>query len=242
MLTKQLRTELYNKLVSRRREILERTHRLKDQWQERNIDPGDLLDKAQQEYVNQNLEKLDEQARKEMHIIDQTLEKMNFEGYGICESCGEWISTKRLQALPWATLCRKCVDSMGSENVPFEESEDKEQKFMPLSDPELQLEIENLSDEELLELVQERIEADGRMVTDELELSCEEGLLYLQGTLPNEVQYNILLSILQDLLPLENIEENLRIETLVRMGLEEEEELDRTDEIDDELLWGEEGS
>lgn len=43
MLTKQLRTELYNKLVSRRREILEKTHRLKDQWQERNIDPGDLF-------------------------------------------------------------------------------------------------------------------------------------------------------------------------------------------------------
>lgn len=242
MLSEQLRAELYNKLFSRRLEILERTQNLKDQWQQINVAPGDLLDKAQQEAVYQNLGRLDEQARKEVRIIDQALERMRSGDYGVCESCGQEISAKRLQALPWATLCRECVERMESEEetVPFEETEYKEQRLMTFWDPESQPDFENWSDEELLELVQERVHADGRVETDELEISCEDGMLYLEGTLPNELQYNLLLGILQDIMPMENIEEGLRIETLVRMGSDEDEELDGPDETDDELLWDEE--
>lgn len=57
---------------------------------------------------------------------------------------------------------------------------------------------------------------------------------------PNELQYNLLLGILQDVVPLENIEESLRIESLAHMGSDEEQMMDRTDETDDELLWGDE--
>jgi DnaK suppressor protein len=241
MLGEQLRAELYNKLFSRRLEILERTHNLQDQWQQINVAPGDLSDKAQQEYVYQNLGQLDGQARKELRIIDQALERMRSGSYGICESCGQEISAKRLQALPWAALCRECVERRGSEHeaVALENTEEKERRLMTFWDPESQPDIESLSEEELLELVQERIHADGRVETDELEISCEDGMLYLEGTLPNELQYNLLLGILQEILPMENIEEGLRIETLVRMGSDEDEELDAPDETDEELLWRE---
>ncbi|MFP4213455.1 MAG: TraR/DksA family transcriptional regulator [Desulfohalobiaceae bacterium] len=242
MLTEQLKAELYNKLFSRRLEILERTHSLKDQWQDVNVIPGDLLDRAQQEYVYLKLSRLDEQARQEVRIIDQALERMRSGEYGICESCGQEISAQRLQALPWATLCRACVQSMESESqaIPFEATDDKEQKLMTFWEPESKSDMENMSDEELLELVHERINADGRVETDELEISCEDGMLYLEGTLTDELQYNLLLGILQEILPMENIEESLRIETLVRMGSDEDEELEQQDETDEELLWREE--
>ncbi|MFW6314843.1 MAG: BON domain-containing protein [Desulfohalobiaceae bacterium] len=111
---------------------------------------------------------------------------------------------------------------------------------MTFWEPESKSDMENMSDEELLELVHERINADGRVETDELEISCEDGMLYLEGTLTDELQYNLLLGILQEILPMENIEESLRIETLVRMGSDEDEELEQQDETDEELLWREE--
>lgn len=242
MLTKQLRAELYNKLFSRRREILERTHSLKDKWQDVNRAPGDLPDKAQQEYAYQSLSLLDEKSRQEIHVIDRALQKMDSGGYGICESCGNEISPRRLQALPWAALCRECVEDMESrkEEIPAEETEDTDRTLMTYRDPESPPDVENMSDEDLLEYVQELIHSDGRVETDDLEILCQEGILSLQGTLPNELQYNLLLGILQDVVPLENIEESLRIESLVHMGPDEDQEMDRADETDDELLWGDE--
>lgn len=76
MLTQHVRAELYNKLFSRRKEILEMSHRLKDQWQDIHVAPGDVPDRAQQEYAYQNLVRLDEQTRQEVHIIDQALARM----------------------------------------------------------------------------------------------------------------------------------------------------------------------
>lgn len=242
MLTEQVRAELYNKLFSRRREILERSHRLKDQWQDVNVAPGDLPDKAQQENAYQRLGQVDEQSRQEIHTIDRALQKMDSGAYGICESCGSQISPKRLQALPWAALCRECVKDLESreERIPAEETEDTDRSLMTYQDPEAPSEVGSMSDEELLEYVQELIHSDGRVETADLEILCQDGFLYLQGTLPNELQYNLLLGILQDVVPLENIEESLRIESLAHMGSDEEQMMDRTDETDDELLWGDE--
>ena len=78
MLTQHVRAELYNKLFSRRKEILQMSHRLKDQWQDIHVAPGDVPDRAQQEYAYQNLVRLDEQTRQEVHIIDQALARMEF--------------------------------------------------------------------------------------------------------------------------------------------------------------------
>jgi DnaK suppressor protein len=51
------------------------------------------------------------------NAIEAALEKLNSGEYGICESCGEPIHPKRMEAIPWAALCTSCqsVEEAGSE-------------------------------------------------------------------------------------------------------------------------------
>ena len=42
------------------------------------------------------------------NAVETALERMEIGSYGICESCEQEISPKRLQAVPWATRCAPC--------------------------------------------------------------------------------------------------------------------------------------
>ena len=44
--------------------------------------------------------------------ICEALKKLNTHKFGICESCGEPISQKRLDAVPWAALCINCKEML----------------------------------------------------------------------------------------------------------------------------------
>lgn len=49
--------------------------------------------------------------RKLMYNIDEALRKIAEGTYGVCEECGEEISSKRLLVLPTATLCLDCQEN-----------------------------------------------------------------------------------------------------------------------------------
>lgn len=42
--------------------------------------------------------------------IDRSLRQLADGTYGVCEGCGEEISSNRLQALPWARYCLTCQE------------------------------------------------------------------------------------------------------------------------------------
>jgi DnaK suppressor protein len=42
--------------------------------------------------------------------IDRALRKIDEGDFGVCEECGEEISTKRLEARPETTLCIRCKE------------------------------------------------------------------------------------------------------------------------------------
>jgi len=42
--------------------------------------------------------------------IDRSLRQLAEGTYGVCEGCGEEISSNRLQALPWARYCLTCQE------------------------------------------------------------------------------------------------------------------------------------
>ena len=42
--------------------------------------------------------------------IDRSLRQLAEGTYGLCEGCGEEISSNRLQALPWARYCLTCQE------------------------------------------------------------------------------------------------------------------------------------
>ena len=51
---------------------------------------------------------LQEMRNRERQLIDDALASLDEGTYGVCAECGEEISDKRLQALPFARLCVAC--------------------------------------------------------------------------------------------------------------------------------------
>jgi DnaK suppressor protein len=52
--------------------------------------------------------------RSNLRDVERALSKVETGTFGICERCGEPISTERLEALPWAELCIDCKQRTGS--------------------------------------------------------------------------------------------------------------------------------
>ena len=50
------------------------------------------------------------QNRSRLHMIQHALERINDGSFGICVACEDPIRLKRLQALPWASLCIQCQE------------------------------------------------------------------------------------------------------------------------------------
>lgn len=80
-----------------------------------NIDPSDLkndfIDFTDQASLETDLDialHIRERGKKLIRKINNALERIKKDTYGICEECGEDISEKRLKARPVATLCIDC--------------------------------------------------------------------------------------------------------------------------------------
>jgi RNA polymerase-binding protein DksA len=58
----------------------------------------------------EQLERLEASALKELGAIDAALGRIAAGTYGICVKCGEPIARKRLEAVPTATTCVVCKD------------------------------------------------------------------------------------------------------------------------------------
>ena len=75
------------------------------------LDPDDFPDEIDTAASEMNLAfqgRLRERERGLLSKIDQALKKMDEGVYGECESCGEQISVKRIEARPVAELCIDC--------------------------------------------------------------------------------------------------------------------------------------
>ena len=52
---------------------------------------------------------------KTIRAIDQALDRIEHGTFGFCEECEEEINGKRLAAIPWAGLCRRCQEIKDTE-------------------------------------------------------------------------------------------------------------------------------
>ena len=68
----------------------------------------DVSDQASAEVDQGFSMRIRDRERKLLKKIDEALERMNAETYGICEGCGGEIPYKRLKARPVTTLCIEC--------------------------------------------------------------------------------------------------------------------------------------
>jgi DnaK suppressor protein len=52
--------------------------------------------------------------RSNLFDVQRALARMDAGTYGVCERCGNGISSERLEALPWAVLCIDCKQKAGA--------------------------------------------------------------------------------------------------------------------------------
>lgn len=69
---------------------------------------ADFEEQAVERENDEVLVALDSSIRAEMEQIEKTLARLDKGEYGICEVCGDPITPKRLEALPYASRCVAC--------------------------------------------------------------------------------------------------------------------------------------
>ena len=111
------------KLLERREKLINSITYLSSQGKntEKKGDSSDLAASSRDEELNLLL---GDHERQELKGIDIALERMKGGVYGLCEECGNRITFKRLEALPFAKHCRDCQadvenrDKLSRQNSP----------------------------------------------------------------------------------------------------------------------------
>jgi|688.fasta_scaffold77252_4 DnaK suppressor protein len=76
---------------------------------------ADINDQASLESERSFELRIKDRERKLISKVYEALKKIEEGTYGVCESCGEAISVKRLMARPVTTLCINCKSEMEAE-------------------------------------------------------------------------------------------------------------------------------
>ncbi|MGC1679445.1 MAG: TraR/DksA family transcriptional regulator [Candidatus Binataceae bacterium] len=83
---------------------------------EGNKDEGmDTYDLASEERDREINFILSDRERVKVKQIDDALERLDDNTYGVCESCGLEVAEERLNAMPFTRLCRDCQQDMEHE-------------------------------------------------------------------------------------------------------------------------------
>ena len=72
----------------------------------------DQAQASHDEFIALRLNSLDYQ---QLRLIEQALDRLDNGDFGECPRCGERISERRLQVLPWARYCVTCQDRVPEE-------------------------------------------------------------------------------------------------------------------------------
>jgi DnaK suppressor protein len=70
--------------------------------------PSDIVDDADALSLSERNRGLITNSQKILRQVRHALERLDAGVYGICERCGKPIAQKRLEVLPYATLCIEC--------------------------------------------------------------------------------------------------------------------------------------
>ena len=98
-------------LEEKRNEIVKKAKQTLDE--DMTLDSNDLpdeMDLASSEYLQSFQFRLRGREKTFLKKIDHALRKIEDGTFGICESCDEPISMKRLEARPETTLCIRCKE------------------------------------------------------------------------------------------------------------------------------------
>lgn len=110
-------------LEKRKLEVLSQAESIKEQGIA--FDPDDLpdeVDLASSEADQSMNLRLRDRERILLKKIDKAIKKIEDGDYGVCESCGEEIGAKRLEARPVTDLCIRCKEEQEQMERSYAES------------------------------------------------------------------------------------------------------------------------
>lgn len=107
-MTKTQTKEVRNKLLAERENVLTKLN-----GNDLSIDDSetpDPVDLAVRNYSKNVQLALSENESRQLELIDEALERLEDEEYGVCQNCENQINPKRLAAIPWARYCLDCQE------------------------------------------------------------------------------------------------------------------------------------
>jgi hypothetical protein len=160
------------------------------------------------------LDRVRERDRHTLEEIYRALAKIPGGVYGTCEGCHEPIALERLRAIPETRYCLEC------ERGPEAAVPAPMRHFEPASHRATPGEYLDLDDQELAEVVRERIRAHGDPDLLDVDLRCHGGVVRLSGTISSEPQRQVLVQLIADGMGLDVLD-RLRVAGLDREGVSE---------------------
>jgi len=105
---------------------------------EGNKDEGmDTYDLASEERDREINFILSDRERMKIKQIDDALERIEEQTYGVCESCGLEIAEERLKAMPFTRLCRDCQQDQEREAKSQRRSDDERNTYRKLGSTDI---------------------------------------------------------------------------------------------------------
>jgi DnaK suppressor protein len=99
------------RLLEQRNALLGMVERTEDYGREADRDVSqDPADKASNSYTKELLFSQSTNERNILRLIEEALDRIGGGSYGECINCGEEISQKRLDAIPWTPHCIRCQE------------------------------------------------------------------------------------------------------------------------------------
>ncbi len=115
-LTKKELKKFQEQLEDKRKQVLERARLMLSEGM--TLDTNDLpdeMDLASSEYLQSFTFRLRGREKSFLDKIEKAIVKIDAGTFGVCESCAEEISIKRLEARPETTLCIRCKEDQERE-------------------------------------------------------------------------------------------------------------------------------
>ncbi|MCL2877210.1 MAG: TraR/DksA family transcriptional regulator [Acidobacteria bacterium] len=97
-------------LLQKRNALMSIVQRTEDYGREKDQNTPDITDMAVESYTREFLFGKSAGDRRILQDVEAALSRIDGRIYGVCANCDNEINPKRLEAVPWATMCVKCQE------------------------------------------------------------------------------------------------------------------------------------
>ncbi len=190
-------------LLDRRRQLMEDRDQAEAVWDRSHETEIEFEETAAKAQRAREFDILQEREYAEIGAIDRALGKIDSGGFGECENCGAPIGEKRLEAIPWTTLCIECASLPPEQRAVENPDEFESETGSPANE---------LTDQEIKDMIEDELRQDGTVEIQDLVVTSENGVIRLDGVLPSPTEHEFLIRIVQDVLGFHDYTDNILID------------------------------